>query len=101
MREVGQFRRANPTPEQQEFTHCMLDIFRRQNMLNTVAFSLNLQELSEELPWTSDDPVIWANKLTLTFLLLEMGNWVADAEPTVPVPRSPEGRRSPLSESGL
>lgn len=67
--------------EQKEFTQNMLGIFRRQPMLNTISFSLNLRELVEELPWSAHDPLEWGHKLCLEFMMLELGNQIAGADP--------------------
>ncbi len=81
---LGEFRGWS-IDEQKSFTNNILEIFRKQDMLDTVAYSLNIQEMTEELPWTKSEPLEWAHRLTLNFLILELGNQIATAEPRIPV----------------
>ncbi len=54
-------------------------------MVNTVSYSLNLNEMADELPWSADKKMEWAHRLTLNFMMIELGNQIATAEPSVPV----------------
>ncbi|MDP9158799.1 MAG: hypothetical protein M3O09_01025 [Acidobacteriota bacterium] len=60
------------TPEQIDFTKSLIGVFRK-HQINTVAYSLNLRELGQEIPESADDPKKYAYKLLLRFLMLEIG----------------------------
>lgn len=66
--------------EQKDFTCRMLDIFKRQSLLDTVAFSVNLRELKQEWPWAAKDPRRAAHSVMLTHMMIQLGEQFAEAE---------------------
>lgn len=62
------------TEEQIEFTKKLLKVFEKNsNAVTVISYSVNLNELTEEIPDAHDDPYRAAYSLVLKFLMIEIG----------------------------
>ena len=60
-------------PEQTAFTKSLINVFRA-HITNTIAYTISLKELGEEIPTSVDDPRRSAYVLLLKYLMIEIGN---------------------------
>jgi hypothetical protein len=67
------------TKEQIEFTQSLMNVFM-QHPTHTIAYTINLQELAEEVPSPEPDVMGFAYGLLLKYLMLEIGQFIGRSQ---------------------
>jgi hypothetical protein len=67
------------TEEQIEFVKGLMKVFA-DHPVNSVAYTIDLSELAEEIPEPEPNAIGFAYGLLLQFLMMELGNWIASSD---------------------